>query len=524
MASAIIGFGVPLENGIPMSQSPALAAPNGLRRALAERLSEMYAAEVPKYGHLVDAAARVNAVSSMDHVAAFPDLGDTGRMGSERHGAVRVANFEELGQLARLFGYYGMAAVGFYDLRTGDTPIPVVSTAFRPIDVTDMAESPFRMFTSTLVADDARFFPPEVQAELAERVAHRRLFSGELEALLDQADSDGGVIESSTAAFVDLTVDVFRLDDDPIDASWHSLLDAISPVASDIAAAAGTHLNHLTPRVADIVALHALMESEGVTMIDRIQGPPAWDGPDVLLRQTSFRALDEVRTFITTTDEDEPEVAQRTVRVRFGEVEQRGIALTPQGRAKVDAAMASITASPPNDEHHRVEMIRSELNLQLSPTIEGLAAAGDAYVEFRPGPTPLLSSTPLSSTPLSSPETLTELLDAGVLTIAPILYEDFLPASAAGIFASNLTHEGTTIGPGPDSDPDPGPGRADPTLDPSARDAERLKAAVGTLHDPYALYEQHQERSLADALATLGLQFLEPSTAGQGISLHRQHK
>ena len=32
-------------------------------------------------------------------------------------------------------------------------------------------------------------------------------------------------------------------------------------------------------------------------MIDEIQGPPRWDGPDVLLRQTSFRALAEPRLF-----------------------------------------------------------------------------------------------------------------------------------------------------------------------------------------------------------------------------------
>ena len=34
-----------------------------------------------------------------------------------------------------------------------------------------------------------------------------------------------------------------------------------------------------------------------IEMIDEIQGPPRWHGPDVLLRQTSFRALAEPRTF-----------------------------------------------------------------------------------------------------------------------------------------------------------------------------------------------------------------------------------
>jgi uncharacterized glyoxalase superfamily metalloenzyme YdcJ len=34
-------------------------------------------------------------------------------------------------------------------------------------------------------------------------------------------------------------------------------------------------------------------------------------------------------------------------------------------------------------------------------------------------------------------------LETGLLDIAPIVYEDFLPRSAAGIFASNLTERGS---------------------------------------------------------------------------------
>ena len=68
-------------------------------------------------------------------------------------------------------------------------------------------------------------------------------------------------------------------------------------------------------------------------MIDAIQGPPRWAGPDVLLRQTSFRALAEPRRF-RTADGD---VVDGSLRVRFGEVEARGIALTPAGRDRYDA-------------------------------------------------------------------------------------------------------------------------------------------------------------------------------------------
>ena len=68
-------------------------------------------------------------------------------------------------------------------------------------------------------------------------------------------------------------------------------------MAADIGGVPTTHLNHLTPRVLDIDALYARMRARGVEMIDEIQGPPAWEGPDVLLRQTSFRALAEPRVF-----------------------------------------------------------------------------------------------------------------------------------------------------------------------------------------------------------------------------------
>lgn len=62
--------------------------------------------------------------------------------------------------------------------------------------------------------------------------------------------------------------------------------------------------------------------------------------------------------------------------------------------------------------------------------------------------------------------------DSGRLT--PIVYEDFLPKSAAGIFASNLTGEG----------------QADSARKASVRDVTWLREVIGReVHDPYALYE-----------------------------------
>ncbi|MGH3416266.1 MAG: 2-oxoadipate dioxygenase/decarboxylase family protein [Actinocrinis sp.] len=41
----------------------------------------------------------------------------------------------------------------------------------------------------------------------------------------------------------------------------------------------------------DVDLLYQAVGERCSTMIDEIRGPPRWDGPEVLLRQTSFRAL-----------------------------------------------------------------------------------------------------------------------------------------------------------------------------------------------------------------------------------------
>ena len=79
---------------------------------------------------------------------------------------------------------------------------------------------------------------------------------------------------------------------------------------------------------------------------------------------------------------------------------------------------------------------------------------------------------------------LRELVEAGVLVPEPIVYEDFLPRSAAGIFQSNLTDEGT---------------RDDDLLG-TPYDIETLGEVIGRpIADPTLLYEAQQSASLAAA-------------------------
>jgi len=300
-----------------------------LRAAFARRLAAMYGREVPAYETLVEVTREINAeVVGRDRDGA-QRLGSVERVSAERHGAIRVGTPRELAQAARVFAAFGMHPVGFYDLRdTGPGAVPVVSTAFRPIDSAELARNPFRVFTSMLVVDDPRYFAAGTQARLQASLAERVLFAPELLVLADRAAAEGGLPSDAAEELLQQATAAFALSREPVDRAWYDHLDAISSVAADIGGVPTTHLNHLTPRVLDIDALQARMRARGVEMIDEIQGPPGWEGPDVLLRQTSFRALAEERVFRY------PDGSVRTgaLRVRFGEVEQRGIALTPRGR------------------------------------------------------------------------------------------------------------------------------------------------------------------------------------------------
>jgi uncharacterized glyoxalase superfamily metalloenzyme YdcJ len=343
--------------------------------------------------------------------------------------------------VAAIFAAFGMEPVGFYDLRTAATPVPVVATAFRPTTPEELARNPFRVFTSMLTTDDPRFFDADLRGRLVEFLSRRTLFAPELLSLAAAATRSGGLDAPEGVRLVELAAAAFALSDEPIDRAWYAELERVSPVAADIGGVGSTHINHLTPRVLDIDALYRRMSARGITMIDRIQGPPRWSGPDVLLRQTSFRALAEPRRF----READGTIGDGTLRVRFGEVEARGIALTPAGRERYDRLMA---ADAPG----------SAWDTAFPDTEAGLAAAGLAYFRYR--------------------------ADGSRLVAEPIVYEDFLPQSAAGIFRSNLDHTGTH----------------DATRDGPAYDRDWLSDAIGVqIHDPYELYRAQQESSLAAA-------------------------
>ena len=454
-----------------------------LRAEFALRLATLYGNEVPAYNTLVDVSREVNEHFIAENGAEAERLGSIERVTAERHGAIRVGSARELAQVARVFAGFGMHPVGFYDLREASkSSVPVVSTAFRPIASDELAKNPFRVFTSMLAHDDRRFFDADTQAQLEDFIGARTLFSDELLELADLSAGEGGLPAELASEFLDTATAAFELSQKPVDYDWYFRLEKISAVAADIGGVPSTHINHLTPRVLDIDDLYRRMEERGITMIDEIQGPPAWAGPDVLLRQTSFKALAEERQF----RHSDGEVRTGSLRVRFGEVEQRGIALTVAGRDLYDHMVArvdDILATSPAGTT-RVEVAARVWAEELPDTETELALQGLAFFTFRVGNSPAPEKTEAS---------LRELVEAGVLVPEPIVYEDFLPRSAAGIFQSNLTDEGS---------------RDDEQLG-TVYDIERLSEVIGiAIKDPNELYLAQQEHSLAEAEQALRLHIM----------------
>jgi uncharacterized glyoxalase superfamily metalloenzyme YdcJ len=148
-----------------------------LRSRFAHALSQMYGREVPAYTTLVEVAAQVNADVAAALGTGAERLGSLERVTAERHGAIRLGTPTELAQAAQVFAAMGMVPVGYYDLRDASpAPVPVVSTAFRPVHPQELARNPFRVFASLLATADRRFFDADLQHRLKDYLSHRQIF------------------------------------------------------------------------------------------------------------------------------------------------------------------------------------------------------------------------------------------------------------------------------------------------------------------------------------------------------------
>lgn len=435
-----------------------------IRTMFFEAMSQMYRTEVPLYGDLlaiVDDVNRKVLSADPDLEAELRSRGEFERLGQERHGAIRVGTPAELSMMRRVFAVMGMHPVGYYDLSVAG--VPVHSTAFRPIALESLNKNPFRVFTSLLrleLIDDE-----ELREQARRLLARRRIFTDQAIALVEQFEREGGLDLEAATAFVATVLETFRWrSDTSVDAETYQKLHDVHRLVADVTCFEGPHINHLTPRTLDIDAAQQEMLARGISAKDVIEGPPRRDVP-ILLRQTSFKALEESIRF---NDGGSGQLGTHTA--RFGEIEQRGLALTPRGRALYDALLDEARGeegSQGDDYEQRLEAAFS----RFPDDLDTLRREGLGYFNYR-----VVDD---GSSPPAHVTDLEALISAGVVTASPIIYEDFLPVSAAGVFQSNLG------------------GTEQKAYSASAEQAAFEASLGATVADPFELYETTQAESVA---------------------------
>lgn len=197
-----------------------------------------------------------------------------------------------------------------------------------------------------------------------------------------------------------------------------------------------------------------------IYLVTLIEGPPRREVP-ILLRQTSFKALEETVLFAGQK--------QGTHTARFGEIEQRGVALTPKGRQLYDDLLRNAGTGQDNLTHqmHLQETFHTFPDSEFLMRQQGLAW-------FRYRLTPSGEAHRQAIHPGDDPQPL---IERGWVVAQPITYEDFLPVSAAGIFQSNLGNETQTRSHGNAS-------------------REAFEQALGCpVLDEFQLYQEAEERS-----------------------------
>lgn len=379
---------------------------DAIRTRFSQAMSRMYQQEVPQYGTLMQLVMTVNErcleadVGLKNRLAAADELS---RLNVERHGAIRVGTAEELAMLRQMFAVMGMYPVGYYDL--SQAGVPVHSTAFRPVSDTALRRNPFRVFTSLLRLE---LIEDEMLRKKATAIlAARDIFTPRCRQLILQHQQRGGLHAEDAATFVDEALETFRWHShSSVDSATYQALNQQHRLIADVVCFPGCHINHLTPRTLDIDRVQAMMPSRGIAPKTLIEGPPRRQVP-ILLRQTSFKALEEPIRF--------KDGHQGSHTARFGEIEQRGIALTAKGRALYDRLLAEAGSGQDNQQHqhHLARVFRDFPDDEVTLRQQQLA-----WFHYR------LSEKGQSAPPQAGEE-LEALIAEGRIVADPVIYEDF---------------------------------------------------------------------------------------------------
>src|SRR5690606_18447957 len=185
---------------------------------------------------------------------------------------------------------------------------------------------------------------------------------------------------------------------------------------------------------------------------------------------------------------------------RFGEIEQRGVALTPKGRALYDQllsqARSQLGATPNESNALQYYQILESVFKAFPDDYRTLHDEGLAYFYYQavndsPYPSSAAYELNLNSLEESysgdsiSNQAMTQLIEQGIVRLEPIVYEDFLPVSAAGIFQSNLHDDKQS------------------SYEGNSNQSEFEKALGVHVYDELALYANQQTKSLHEGLCRL---------------------
>ncbi|MEE3360350.1 MAG: VOC family protein [Pseudomonadota bacterium] len=448
-----------------------LMHPDDIRGLFSKAMSDMYRDEVPQYGDLIDLVRDVNdavLAGDPDLQAQMQAADELDRLDVERHGAIRLGTAEELSSIRRMFAVMGMYPVGYYDLSVAG--LPVHSTAFRPIETAALSRNPFRVFTSLVrleLLEDR-----DLAAAAADILAQRQIVTSKALFLIETAELQGGLTKPQAEEFVAQALETFRWHSDAtVDVETYERLHDAHRLIADVVSFKGPHINHLTPRTLDIDEVQRLMPERGIAPKAVIEGPPRRNA-GILLRQTSFKALEEPVKFKGAD-------AAGTHTARFGEIEQRGVALTAEGRALYDRCLAETRAAAAvGGQGQGAGDYVNALNAKFAAfpdDLDTLRREKLAFFRYR-----------AVGQATGQAGDVEALIASGALVADPQVYEDFLPVSAAGIFQSNLGSD------------------AQSTYD-AAANQDAFEAALGaTVTDPTGLYEKIQNDSLVEALTQLG--------------------
>ena len=539
------------------------ADPLDMQHTLFAELSRMFGNEVPLYDKSLAVNFRCNRILSDLLAETFEgfsvsdsQLKATSR---ERHGAIRIGREDEFRWITRFFACFGMEPHNFYDMTSiGAKSQPVIATAFRS------ASNPEnRVFSSLLRIDYFdRQTGDRIRALLKDRQvfsdeARRLVELCEKQGGLEPADAEALINEGTGRIFK--WTGIARGRD-----LYDDLCKAGFKIAADIACFSSHHLNHLTPNTLcidlysvamkwrmglierehfldranrilkyldgmidtdwlmlhfrhvshddvdrmvrknisdqfrrDIVArLAEILDTEELSLskLPHNGYKDATEGPDtrtqVLLRQDAYRALTEPIRFV---DEQPPFETVHTA--RFGEIEQRFYATTPRARKLYDACLSAPDPIDETENSNRVDGLHTGRFDAFPETLSELYEEELAFVEYEPSTVALETNEQIMSINVA------QLIEDGILRRRGMRYEDFLPVSAAGIFASNLDQYGT------DSTAESRP----------TYTQEQLEEIIGrSIIDSNRAYLARQWESLLSSLHRLGLGHLQDHPAGRG--------